>query len=508
MKQRLLILTPWLLHSISRPFCRCSCSSYVPPVTRAFRPPILNAMASSFQTRSLHQNPDFGRHRYWYTVGVGKQQCGKNKNRNSRAKACAAAQPTETDRDRYEFTLMCYNILAQDLLESHGSLYADHDPRSLTWNHRYERLKAEINLVQPDVLCVQELQENHTDYFIAGLRQDYKMLYKKRTGGEKTDGCALLYRSDLFDLVTYHKIEYFQPKVNKLNRENVAIVAKLALKANPRAKIVVATTHLLYNPRRQDIRLAQVQLLLAELDRFAYSGTNENGIPRYDPVVLCGDFNLQPFSAPYELLLTGNLRYEQLASRSLRPTNSHGYEYPLGKYFLPPALGITDKCQHNVLRDRSEQGHCDKVPPSHVTKLYHSTHRSARAAEPVPNMNPENTTTVPVIDCRKEFSSGSLTHRFVFKSAYRHNPRDPEERQQATTFQDEWITVDYLFYTPYRSVDECNKELPNWNLELLQTYALPTVQQCCWEIGAIPNRVYGSDHFALAGRFLLTVPKA
>jgi protein angel len=43
------------------------------------------------------------------------------------------------------------------------------------------------------------------------------------------------------------------------------------VKSAPSQAVVVATTHLLYNPRRSDVRLAQVQLLLAEIDRLAYN---------------------------------------------------------------------------------------------------------------------------------------------------------------------------------------------------------------------------------------------
>ena len=39
--------------------------------------------------------------------------------------------------------------------------------------------------------------------------------------------------------------------------------------------ILVATTHLLYNPKRTDIRLAQSALLLAELDRVAVHNRQE-----------------------------------------------------------------------------------------------------------------------------------------------------------------------------------------------------------------------------------------
>uniref|UniRef100_A0A182YD93 Endo/exonuclease/phosphatase domain-containing protein n=1 Tax=Anopheles stephensi TaxID=30069 RepID=A0A182YD93_ANOST len=455
------------------------------------------ATQSNQFTLCRNHNVTFDTHRRWDPVPVKSRK-------GSKSSKAAKGTHDPSARDRIEFTLMNYNILAQDLLDSHAQLYSEHDPQALPWEERCKRLTAEIERIDPDVLCVQELQENHIEAFCSRLKQDYGMLYKKRTGGDKTDGCALFYRRDLFDLVNHHKVEFYQPK--KLNRENVAIIAKLSLKANPRAKLVVSTTHLLYNPNRQDIRLAQVQVLLAELDRFAYCGKLPNGIPQYDPVILCGDFNLQPFTAPYELLSKGYLRYDRLESRSLKASNQRrGYVEKIGKFFLPPALGITDKCQHNALKDR-EKDHHGQIPPSHMTKLHHSNHNEVKS---VPNDAESSNGNSPAkeTDVRSEFSSGSLCHRFVFNSAYRHHGPDAEEQRQATTFQDEWITVDYLFYTPYRSVAECNRTLPNWNLELLQTYTLPTVQQCCWEIGCIPNKAYGSDHFALAGRFMLTIPK-
>lgn len=87
-----------------------------------------------------------------------------------------------------------------------------------------------------------------------------------------------------------------------LDRENVAIVCKFQLKSNPACQFIAATTHLLYNPKRQDIRLAQIQILLAELDRISKIDDKTNL-----PVILGGDFNLQPYSAPYNLLINGEM---------------------------------------------------------------------------------------------------------------------------------------------------------------------------------------------------------
>lgn len=97
-----------------------------------------------------------------------------------------------------------------------------------------------------------------------------------------------------------------QPGIELLDRENVAIIAKLCLKSEPSVQFLVATTHLLYNPRREDVRLAQVQVLLAELDRHAQV-YHSNGTKTYMPIILTGDFNLRPYSAPFCLLTNGNL---------------------------------------------------------------------------------------------------------------------------------------------------------------------------------------------------------
>lgn len=71
-------------------------------------------------------------------------------------------------------------------------------------------------------------------------------------------------------MVEHIDVEFLQPNITLLNRDNVAIIAKFTPKDNPDAEFIVATTHLLYNPRRQDVRLAQTQVLLSEIERMAY----------------------------------------------------------------------------------------------------------------------------------------------------------------------------------------------------------------------------------------------
>lgn len=101
------------------------------------------------------------------------------------------------------------------------------------------------------------------------LISGYQGIYKKRTG-IRVDGCAIYYKLNTINLVEYTEVEFFQPLVELLNRDNVGLVAKFSPRMHPHRDFVVATTHLLYNPRRDDVRMAQIQLLLAEIDRLCF----------------------------------------------------------------------------------------------------------------------------------------------------------------------------------------------------------------------------------------------
>lgn len=114
------------------------------------------------------------------------------------------------------------------------------------------------------------MQQEHLAEFVKPFEElGYNYLYKKRTN-DKQDGLLLMYRSDMFNLVEFANVEFFQSGIELLSRDNVAIIVKLSLKDSPETQVVIATTHLLYNPKRNDVRLGQVQILMAELERIAF----------------------------------------------------------------------------------------------------------------------------------------------------------------------------------------------------------------------------------------------
>lgn len=79
----------------------------------------------------------------------------------------------------------------------------------------------------------------------------------------------------MFKLIEYISVEYMQPNTDILNRNNIALIAKFAPLNNLSAEFIIATTHLLYNPKREDVRLAQSQVLLTEVERMAFNSNKK-----------------------------------------------------------------------------------------------------------------------------------------------------------------------------------------------------------------------------------------
>ncbi|XP_017885683.1 protein angel homolog 2 isoform X2 [Ceratina calcarata] len=405
-----------------------------------------------------------------------------------------------SDEQHFVVRILSFNILAQCLLETFSYLYKGHDQRALSWENRRQLLLQEILEARANVICLQEMQEDHLPEFLRTFEQwGYSYLYKKRTN-DKKDGLLFLYRSDQLILIDHVKVELYQSGIELLMRDNVGIVAKLAVKDNPQTQLVIATTHLLYNPRRNDVRLGQTQLLLAEIERFAFLRQTMTG-PKYLPIILTGDFNLRPHSGVYKFIVNGRFRYQGKAK-----TLEHTESKKLSNFLVPPRLRITDNCQHfNVLKYRLLKEGTNRVMLENsefVAAVSEADLAAASNASWYCEGNPaaataENTDTDTVLQTieikdghRVTFCSGTLTHPFRFDSVYKHQNRYGEK--EATTNQGKWITVDYIFYSG--------------DLELLDKYTLPTRRECNI-LPTIPNFAVGSDHLCLGATFKLPKSK-
>ncbi|XP_047430047.1 protein angel homolog 2 isoform X2 [Mugil cephalus] len=381
----------------------------------------------------------------------------------------------------FDFSVMTYNILSQDLLQDNAYLYRHCPPDVLAWEHRLPNLLAEIQGHEADILCLQEVQEDHYENQIRpALRAlGYECEYKKRTG-KKPDGCAVGFKTSRFSLLSSNPVEFLRRGDVLLDRDNVGLVVLLrprdaSSSSSSSSFVCVANTHLLYNPRRGDIKLAQLAILLAEIRRLSLLPDGST-----NPVLLCGDFNSTPWSPLYSFLTTGRLEY-----RGMQISRVSGQEdSPRGQRLLTSpiwshSLGINRRCQYEATSGASACG--------------------AEAVEgAISDMTVEDLTSRA--SAAAAFNRERIEHSLKLQSSYRHRLRS-DGRPEITTYHSRTaLTVDYILYSPDHSAPP---SLPGGRgLQLLGRLSL-VGQSELEELGGLPSRRHSSDHLPLLARFRL-----
>lgn len=220
------------------------------------------------------------------------------------------------------FIILSYNILADYLAQEHRFLYERISPFILDWNWRKDKLLFEFGLWSPDILCLQEV-DKFTDLEQEMASQGYNGTWKIRTG-DAADGCAIFWRTKRFQLRYEEDIEF-----TKLGlRDNVAQLCvlesvgpqyvqtdsvSLSTSSNhpQQAKqVIICNIHVLYNPKRGDIKLGQVRTLLDKANALSKMWNDA-------PVIVCGDFNSTPKSPLYNFMLGQKLNLSGLARNTI-----------------------------------------------------------------------------------------------------------------------------------------------------------------------------------------------
>lgn len=262
------------------------------------------------------------------------------------------------------FVVLSYNILADYLALSHRSKLYFHIPRHLLdWEWRKRSILFELGLWSADIMCFQEV-DRFQDLEVELKFRGYTGIWKMRTGNA-IDGCAIFWHASRFKLLYEEGIEF-----NKLGlRDNVAQICVLELlsqnftentAALPTSlahskKVVICNIHVLFNPKRGEIKLGQVRTLLEKAH--AVSKTWNDA-----PVVLCGDFNCTPKSPLYNFIseqkldLSGVDRDKvsgQASAEIHEPPPPHSRVQSDGSTQAPPEAGISvsgppsDNLKHN-----------------------------------------------------------------------------------------------------------------------------------------------------------------
>lgn len=295
-----------------------------------------------------------------------------------------------------QFTIMTWNVLA----EIYGTVEAfPHcDPYMLAWSYRKTKIMQEILSSSPDIVCLQEIQNEHfLDFFKPSLREfGYEGVYKqktkeiftspsgKRRGGKYTiDGCAIFYNTKKLKFVETYALEFSKlikeasvvtlPKeiqknpsvVKRLLKDNVALVlllefiqqySKMYDHNEDRQKkklLIVANTHIVANPEANYVKIWQAQVLVKVIEYLKI-----NFIKKYETIpslIICGDFNSTPNSAVYQLI------YKKTCDRNHEDFNSDKYslltELQLGHNLnLKSAYAIS-----KLLSQKLNPDHCQNL---------------------------------------------------------------------------------------------------------------------------------------------------
>ncbi|XP_029350269.1 protein angel homolog 1 [Echeneis naucrates] len=417
------------------------------------------------------------------------------------------------------FTVMSYNILAQDLLEANHELYIHCPLEVLDWHYRCKLLLEEIRKWAPDILCLQEVQENHYhEQLYPVLSQiGYTCVYKRRTG-TKTDGCATCYRKSSFTEVSVIPLEYFRPETELLDRHNVGIVLLLRPVVTQGYEVkgpllCVANTHLLFNPRRGDVKLAQLAIMLAEIDNMVKSCKAEG---EHCNIVLCGDFNSVPQMPLYQLITTGQLYYQGLPAWMISGQEDLSYKthcYRLFAPLWPSCLEITDSCQYTTVNSMSESN----IQKSGNRQYKHEFMLQLRYC-PAALVRPVDLILIPgVTDNIPDAARGNqpykerfrhiISHCLDLESVYKHTFPASGNAEVTTLHSEVGATVDYIFYSPRRSLTSDQKVGENFvseGLKLIGSLSLLS-EDALWSMKGLPNHIFPSDHLSLVAKFQMNL---
>ncbi|XP_051502440.1 protein angel homolog 1-like [Myxocyprinus asiaticus] len=285
----------------------------------------------------------------------------------------------------------------------------------------------------------------------------YICIYKRRTD-TKTAGCAVCYHSNRFTQLSVNLLEFYRSDCELLNRDNIGIVLLLqpiTEQDTALRPICVANTHLVFNPQRGDVKLAQLAILLAEIDMMMKCKSEG----RSCEVILCGDFNCLPNT----LITSGQLYYHGLPAWMVS-----GASGALGKTHLFITIQ-RDKLQysHDFLCQLRCEAACVRPPD----------------LEFIPGVT-DNKPEIQMFSPRFRYS---LYHSLCLTSVYSHIHPDTQNSAVTTLNSEGRAMVDYIFYsTQTNCCGGCTALLLESDL---------------WSLKGLPNKTFPSDHLSLLVRF-------
>ncbi|KAG0054621.1 hypothetical protein BGZ83_010749, partial [Gryganskiella cystojenkinii] len=415
----------------------------------------------------------------------------------SRAPSTTRLQPRQWDKKIQEpssdlrFSIMTYNLLSRKLAQHHMDLYRNSAPEAMQWENRSSVLLREL---------------------AAFKSRGYTGFYKRRNG-DKPDGCAMFYRDSRVKAIVIEAVDYLTNEF--ITQDNVGIVGIFEITEGTQSKqVCVATTHILYNPRRGMIKIAQLRMLLEKAEDLIKR--SDGGIP----LVLCGDLNALPHSLVYRYLAEENVDVTSIPENYMSGQErgvpergkylNHLNEFLAGFRHTAQAVDIVDlttsETEITLVTatsgvDAQSQVSAFSIAASLKSKMHissphnnHSESTSESSCSTSSNISPDEHLNI-------------MTQPFKLSSSY-HNSGTHGKRGNNRAFHGQsWTTFhgraklvcDYIFYGSLKNESVISSAQTPSRLEVVACLELPCrqLERC----NGLPTTEIGSDHLSLVTMF-------
>ena len=135
---------------------------------------------------------------------------------------------------------------------------------------------------------------------------DYNSHYVQRP--RNADGCATFIKKQKMEIIKVEKINLAKPNTFS-NRENICM---LILAKQDNKYLILANTHILYNPKRGLVKAAQIIYILEQIYKLMHE------YKCYDSrIIMGGDFNLSPTGLLYHFITQGALQLSMVPEQLL-----------------------------------------------------------------------------------------------------------------------------------------------------------------------------------------------
>lgn len=439
-----------------------------------------------------------------------------------------------------------YNILCDSLLPISTRIVEEDLVKlpHLSWENRSKKILSELKTLNPDLISLIEFEKDEN--FIKEITSyGYDLAFKPRTGNH-SDGCAIIWRTEKYELINLLSIGFNINKNEKnisevFNRDNIGIIGVLKLIEIPNIIILFASSHLIFNVRRGDIKLGQIYQLTNVLEELRKKYEDELKNKVY--IIFGTDLNSIPRSGTYKLLTTGQLNCNQLNKFNLSGQDLDNLQYvdpptKIRNYFfrnITPVFSekpkvIKNKNSFNV-QEFDINNNKEGLPSQENIKWFNEICR----IKPVIDNNCINLD----YDKNYKYQDFDLIMKIpiTFKSAYATMAKNcldyynnkyneipfniidnldeieinglkmgKKEIEKTNTFikgltmdnpfsyysNDTVMSLDYIFY--YSKSDD---------IKVTSILNIPDMFKLFFDIGYMPNEYYPSDHLSLAADLIL-----